>query len=90
MTFEQNVRAVLECNFTETKEEIVNIACNKICELCKNLLEEFITKIEKQEMDGKGTASCIYNNAIEDAVMVIFDYKEEQLYEENSGKGEDK
>ena len=31
MTFEENVRAILNCNFSETKEEIIDIAVKRIC-----------------------------------------------------------
>ena len=31
MTFEENVRAILNCNFSETKEEIIEIAVKRIC-----------------------------------------------------------
>lgn len=33
MSFEENVRAILNCNFSETKEEIIDIAVKRICEL---------------------------------------------------------
>lgn len=33
MTYEQNVRAILESNFAGFKDEIIDIACERICEL---------------------------------------------------------
>ena len=35
MTYEQNVRAILECCFAQTKDEIIDIACESICELSR-------------------------------------------------------
>ena len=31
MTYKENIRAILECYFTGSKEEIINSACNHIC-----------------------------------------------------------
>lgn len=36
MTYEQNVKAILESNFAGFKEEIIDIACQCICELSDN------------------------------------------------------
>lgn len=33
MTYEENVRAILECNFVGFKEEIIDAATQRICEL---------------------------------------------------------
>ena len=33
MTYEQNVKAILESNFNGFKEEIINVACERICAL---------------------------------------------------------
>ena len=33
MTREENIKAILECNFAGFKEEIINIAAKSICEL---------------------------------------------------------
>ena len=33
MTFEENVRAILNSNFAETKEEIIEIAVKRICSI---------------------------------------------------------
>ena len=33
MTYEENVRAILECNFVGFKEEIIDTATQRICEL---------------------------------------------------------
>ena len=33
MAYEQNVRAILESNFAGFKDEIIDIACKRICEL---------------------------------------------------------
>lgn len=33
MTYEQNVKAILETNFAGFKEEIIDIACKRICML---------------------------------------------------------
>lgn len=33
MTYEQNVKAILESNFAGFKEEIIDIACKRICML---------------------------------------------------------
>ena len=35
MTYEQNVRAILECNFVQTKDEFIDTACENICELSR-------------------------------------------------------
>ena len=36
MTFEENVRAILESNFAGIKDEIIETACERICELTKD------------------------------------------------------
>lgn len=36
MTYEQNVKTILESNFAGFKEEIIDIACQRICELADN------------------------------------------------------
>ena len=41
MTYEQNVKAILESNFAGFKEEIIDIACKRIC-----MLETLETKEE--------------------------------------------
>ena len=33
MTYRENVKAILECDFSQTKEELIDIAVQRICEL---------------------------------------------------------
>lgn len=46
MTYEENVRAILECNFIGAKDDIIDIACKNICELQSNVFvgDEIISK----------------------------------------------
>ena len=43
MTYEQNVKAILETNFAGFKEEIIDIACERICML--ETKEEIIDRV---------------------------------------------
>lgn len=43
MTYEQNVKAILESNFAGFKEEIIDIACKRICML--ETKEEIIDRV---------------------------------------------
>ena len=33
MTYEQNVKSILECYFTNCKDELIESACKRICEI---------------------------------------------------------
>ena len=44
MTREQNIRAILECNFSETKEELIDIAVKNIMALSQEPCEDAISR----------------------------------------------
>ena len=55
MTTEQNIRAILECNFAGFKEEIIDSACNRIleqepktghCKDCKYFEYDSVAKVD--------------------------------------------
>ena len=46
MTREENIRAILECNFSETKEELIDIAVKNIMALSQEPCEDAIDRAE--------------------------------------------
>ena len=52
MTYEQNVKAILESNFVGFKEEIIDIASRRICEVTADLL---LTAIDQYAKGGDGS-----------------------------------
>ena len=77
MTYEQNVKAILESNFAGFKEEIIDIACQRICELADNPCYralEIITAVEHHSYDTGFTEGCRYREkVICDRVLEIID-----------------
>ena len=47
MTYEQNVKAILESNFAGFKEEIIDVASRRICEFTADLLLTAIDQYAK-------------------------------------------
>lgn len=51
MTYRQNVKAILECIFAGFKDELIEVACERICELKEFEVNKIRDEIEK--MHGK-------------------------------------
>ena len=64
MTFEENVRAILESNFAGFKEEIIEIATKVICEL--NPWIPVSERLPEEEMN------CLVTDSLENVHEVTF------------------
>lgn len=78
MTFEQNVRAILESNFAGFKDEIIDIACKRIYELT-NPYDRVLKIIDENEnfMYEMCGSSLVDPDAIREAVKALKEGGEE-------------
>lgn len=70
LTYEENVKAVLECIFAGYKEELIEDACEKICALkCSEKQEHVLDKI-RAEIEAK---CCITVGRENDGAITLHD-----------------
>ena len=64
MTYRQNVKAILECIFVGFKDELIEVACERICELKEFEIIKIKDEIEKMRSkpDGKWENNGTYLN----------------------------
>lgn len=61
MTYEQNVRAILESNFAGFKDEIIDIACERICELT-NPYDRVLKIIDEEDQNRRNELGVILDS----------------------------
>lgn len=78
MTYRQNVKAILECIFVGFKDELIEVACERICDLKELEINKIRDEIEKMrdKPDGKWENEGTYLN-IDFVLGVINKHREE-------------
>lgn len=91
MTLEQNVRAILESNFTQTKDELIDIAVKNICELISKPFEDIRTELDKAYLEAyknipntEGFYGGGYVDGIGRALNILDDYDPSKSEKQNA------